>query len=199
MPNPTGSIYLAAAPGYQWADGDIYQIPQADQQEGAAVGASFSGLGVDNQPHQLLLNKIQLTHSKQLTDENNIAVIQAFDAEFASVTPAGGPLIFKTAYYDANRGLIQAIAQMGFYSTAGIHVTDPQQFTVTWPLAFPTAILVPPFCSLVLNALSPGGDPDPGFVAALSSNQTSGVFVITAAILGGDIDPAGFVWIAVGI
>ncbi len=66
MANPTGTVYLTAAPGYVWTDGDVYQIPQTDQVEGAATGASFGGLGVDNQPHQLLLNKIELIHNHQL-------------------------------------------------------------------------------------------------------------------------------------
>lgn len=59
MANPSGSTYLQANLSYVWANGDVYEIPQTDTTEGAATGASFSGLGVDNQPHQLLLNKIQ--------------------------------------------------------------------------------------------------------------------------------------------
>src|SRR5215470_7253132 len=58
MSNPTGTTYLTANPSYTWADGDVYEIQQTDQAEGAASGASFSGIGVENQPHQYLLNKI---------------------------------------------------------------------------------------------------------------------------------------------
>lgn len=59
MSNPSGSVYLQANNSYAWAYGDVYEIPQTDTTEGAATGASFSGLGVDNQPHQVLLNKAQ--------------------------------------------------------------------------------------------------------------------------------------------
>src|SRR5580704_16683567 len=76
MANPTGTIYLQANNSYVWTDGDVYQIPQTDQSEGAANGASFAGLGVDNQPHQALLNKAQLLHRNQLADEANISALQ---------------------------------------------------------------------------------------------------------------------------
>jgi hypothetical protein len=36
---------------------EIYAIQQTDPVEGAAALASFSGLGVSNQPHQQLANR----------------------------------------------------------------------------------------------------------------------------------------------
>ena len=90
MSNPTGSTYLQANNTYTWADGDIYEIPQTDQLEGAATGASFSGLGVDNQPHQVLLNKIQLTHKNQITDEANISTLLTFKSLFTSLVGVSG-------------------------------------------------------------------------------------------------------------
>src|SRR6266576_1345096 len=118
MPNPTGSTYLQANNSYAWADGDVYQIAQADQQEGAATGASFSGLGVDNQPHQVLLNKIQYTHNKQITDETNIAA------------------------QDSNLGLIDIILQWGTISVIGLSgaALKNRSFSFSFPLPFPHAI-----------------------------------------------------------
>ena len=58
MANPTGSSFLVPNTGYIWQDSDTYLILQTDQVEGSATGASFSGLGVENQPHQILLNKV---------------------------------------------------------------------------------------------------------------------------------------------
>ena len=46
MANPTGG-HLTENLGYVWADGDVYEIAQTDTAEGAASGASFAGLGVD--------------------------------------------------------------------------------------------------------------------------------------------------------
>src|SRR6185437_14215852 len=107
MANPTGTTYLQANSGYTWADGDIYQIPQTDQSEGAATGASFNGIGVDNQPHAVLLNKIQYTHVHQLTDETNIATLQTFAALFVSALGPSGWL--KIGLQDMSKGQIDGI------------------------------------------------------------------------------------------
>jgi hypothetical protein len=69
MANPTGTQNLTENPAYVYTDGDVYQIPQTDTVEGAATGASFSGLGADNQPHQVLLNKTKVLRVNQLADE----------------------------------------------------------------------------------------------------------------------------------
>jgi hypothetical protein len=141
MSNPTGSTYLQANAGYVWSDGDTYEIPQADQQEGAAVGASFGGLGVDNQPHQILLNKIQYTHGKQLTDESNIAALQVFRALFASKVGINGYL--KLGAQDVNLGQIDIILQWGSISLIGLTgaALKNQPFSFNWPLSggFPHA------------------------------------------------------------
>jgi len=141
MANPTGSTYLQANLGYTWADGDVYQIPQTDQVEGAATGASFSGLGVENQPHQLLLNKIQLIHSKQLTDETNISALQTFAALFTSTVGPSGWL--KIGSQDTVRGQIQIILQWGVINLIGssysaLLTNTPLNFN--FPIAFPNAI-----------------------------------------------------------
>jgi len=99
MSNPTGTTYLQANPSYVWTNGDVYQIPQTDTVEGAATGASFSGIGVENQPHIVLLNKIQwlynhLTTSPRgmqvLTDTNNFTVPAPVTTLFVRCWGAGG-------------------------------------------------------------------------------------------------------------
>jgi hypothetical protein len=138
--NPTGSVYLTAAPGYVWTDGDVYEILQGDQQEGAGTGASFGGIGVDNQPHQILLNKIQLTHVNQLAAEANITSLLAFMAKFVgSITGANGYL--EIPFSDIIRGASNLIAQWVTYSIDGQNWRNLNNsaFTVSWPIAFPNA------------------------------------------------------------
>lgn len=77
MANPTGSIYLQANGSYTWMDGDIYEIRQTDQVEAAATGASFGGIGVENQPHQILLNKAQWLYNRVTTIPHGIASFSA--------------------------------------------------------------------------------------------------------------------------
>jgi len=62
--NPFWSTYLQANNAYTWANGDVYEINAQDDVEGAATGASFSGIGVSNQPHQFLLNKVQWLYNR---------------------------------------------------------------------------------------------------------------------------------------
>lgn len=137
MANPTGTTYLQANLSYTWSDGDIYQIPQTDTVEGAATGASFNGIGVENQPHQVILNKVQLTHTKQLVDETNIAIIQAFDALFVSSMGTSGYIKLGTT--DVNLGLIQPIYMWGqVYLPTDLGsnpYTQPITVTFAWPLA----------------------------------------------------------------
>jgi hypothetical protein len=142
MANPTGSVYLQANNSYVWTDGDIYEIPQTDEIEGAASNASFSGLGVDNQPHQVLLNKIQYLHSHQVTDEANIAALQSQAALITSNVGANGWL--KLGTNDTNLGTIQIIIQWGSISLipyggpAGQPLPIPLSFN--FPIAFPNAV-----------------------------------------------------------
>lgn len=86
MSNPTGTKYLQANSGYVWADGDVYEIPQTDDVEGAASGASFSGLGVENQPHQKLLNKIQWLYTRITSIPHGMTVLTAGSGNF--IVPA---------------------------------------------------------------------------------------------------------------
>ena len=94
MANPTGTNFFASvamntdpvtdAP-YTWADGDVYKLAQTDMAEAAAPGASFAGLGVQNQPASKLLNKVNLIRAAQLDDEANISGLETFKAAFAGL------------------------------------------------------------------------------------------------------------------
>jgi hypothetical protein len=138
MSNPTGTTYLQANPNYVWADGDVYEIPQTDTIEAAAAGAAFGGLGVVNQPHQLLLNKINYLKQQSVQASSDIA-------------PAGW---YKIEDTDQNLGAIQLIVQWGSITQSGPLPPPTPVFvngvlitpiiigtlTVTYSIPFPTAV-----------------------------------------------------------
>lgn len=139
MANPTGNIFLQANQGYTWTDGDVYQIPQTDTVEGAALSASFSGLGVANQPHQLLLNKIQNLYNAQLRDESNIAFLQSI---LTLTSHAGSGGWMQLPMNDVNLGHIDLILQWGTLSLIGQpnSVLLDNILSITFPEPFPNAI-----------------------------------------------------------
>jgi len=187
MANPTGTIYLAANTLYTWTDGDIYQIPQTDSVEGAATGASFSGLGVENQPHQVLLNKIQLTHTRQVTDETNISVLQTFAALFTSSLGASGWIRFGVQ--DAAKGQVQAILQWGQIVFNAL----PSGGTalVTFPIAFPNV------CYLVLPAILTPEPVDLPIVDLYGVSPSKTQFTLVTNADADDL-PFTVYWIALG-
>jgi hypothetical protein len=134
--NPTGG-YLIANNSYAWTSGDVYEIAQTDTVEGAAVSASFSGLGVDNAPHQVLLNKIQYVYNKQVVDEQNIAYALAFLGGFASdVAGSGGWATVQVQ--DSSRGMVQLVMQWGqvlFGVRLGAGLYGPYSFARAFPNA----------------------------------------------------------------
>ena len=145
MANPTGTVFLQANTNYVWADGDVYEIQQTDTIEGALSTASFSGLGVDNQPHQVLLNKINYTHTKQLADENTIAGLLAGGGAGSSIfTGAVGPNGYvQMAAQDSALGAITVIFQWGtisFATTRFLGQGHNNLFQFTFPIPFTTAV-----------------------------------------------------------
>lgn len=131
MANPTGA-YLQANPNYVWADNDVYEIQQTDSVEGAGVGASFNGIGVDNQPHQILLNKAEKLHAQQLADEAIIASLKK-TAGATSVVGATGWLKFNAN--DTNLGLINIYFQWGTITLVNAGITSG--ITLIIPFSFP--------------------------------------------------------------
>jgi hypothetical protein len=131
--NPTGTVYLQANPNYVWADGDVYEIPQTDTIEAAAGGASFSGLGVVNQPHQLLLNKLGWLKRQSVQATSKV----------------GASGWYKFADQDNNLGLITPIVQWGSIVQSGPisetglgpgSGTFHTVFTAAFPIAFSAAV-----------------------------------------------------------
>ena len=140
MSNPTGTTYLTANPSYVWADGDVYEIQQTDQAEGAASGASFNGLGVENQPHQFLLNKINYLKQNLVQATSNVGV-------------SGW---YRIASQDANLGKINIVEQWGMIPASSVPtINSNNQATITFnfPLAFTTACwVIFPYIALTTSA-----------------------------------------------
>jgi hypothetical protein len=194
MSNPTGTTYLTANSGYAWTDGDVYEIAQTDQQEGAAIGGSFSGLGVDNQPHQALLNKVQLVHGRQLTDESNIGLLQAFQAMFTgSISGSFGFL--KIPVTDLARGAITYLIQWGIYEPPSGVVGD-MSYVITWNTPFPN------LCSWAGATMAYNSTKDLGVGvwqppnAAPALTTVNGTFYVNVFNVNGA--QPGFFWLAVG-
>jgi hypothetical protein len=118
---------------------EIYEIQQTDAVEGAAMGASFGGIGLSNQPHQQLANRTAYIKGRQDTNIANIAIVQAFDALFSGSMGQNGYI--SIPFLDVNRGQIQIIVQWGFYSFVGLPTSAVENalFTATLPIAFSNA------------------------------------------------------------
>ncbi|MFZ0887216.1 MAG: hypothetical protein WA005_02070 [Candidatus Binataceae bacterium] len=132
---------LAADPSYVWTEGDVYELADTDDVE----GASYAGIGRSNQQAQILLNKADYTHVKQLIDEGNIAALQVFVAQFISLLAPSGYL--QIPVNDVNLGAQVAIIQWGtqlFGSPGPEGAYGPYAF----PIAFPNACLAI-FCTTI--------------------------------------------------
>ncbi|MBV8774412.1 MAG: hypothetical protein JO166_19065 [Deltaproteobacteria bacterium] len=209
MSNPTGTTYLQANTSYVWADGDVYEIVQTDEVEGAATGASFSGLGVDNQPHQALLNKINFIHAHQLTDEANIAALQALTGLITSDVGVNGWL--RLGASDQNLGTIAIIIQWGTIPLTGYGSGNPllpPSLTFSFPIAFPHAcwLLYPYWQSnQPLETLGQNIDVNQPAISAGTPFLTQGNFIGYAIIAQQLAYPAqsrtgitGIGWVALG-
>ncbi len=69
---------------------EVYEIQATDAVEGAAIGASFGGLGLSNHPHQQLANRTAFIKQRQDTNIGNIAALQSFTALFKGLISANG-------------------------------------------------------------------------------------------------------------
>ena len=72
----------------EFTSNEVYQIQATDPVEGAASGASFSGTGISNQPHQQLANRTAFLKQRQDVNISNIGVLQAFQALFTGLMGA---------------------------------------------------------------------------------------------------------------
>ncbi|MGH7915066.1 MAG: gp53-like domain-containing protein [Candidatus Binataceae bacterium] len=177
---------------------EIYEIQQTDPVEGAGAGASFSGIGVSNEPHQQLANRTALLYGRQNTNIANISALQSFVAGFIGSLKTAGYL--KIPLTDVSRGPAIAIIQWGYYALAQQSIPNDTQFTVSWPIPFPNAILLPPLATNVYYHTVGGNT-----VASVISYGVSGatfVLDVPGTLLQraglGNEQSNGFSWLAIG-
>jgi len=184
----------------EFSANEIYEIQQADAVEGAAVGASFGGIGVSNQPHQQLANRTAFLKQRQDVNIASIGILQAFMAGFTGSLQTNGYLKIPVA--DSQRGAVIAIIQWGFYPLAQVRVPNDEQYNVTWPIRFPSAILTPPFGANYYyrtNGMNL-------VVSPVAYSTSGGTFVLdvpglTVGANNAPIGPEitnGFAWLAIG-
>ncbi|MGD1026267.1 gp53-like domain-containing protein [Candidatus Binatus soli] len=174
----------------EFTSNEVYQIQATDPVEGAASGASFSGTGISNQPHQQLANRTAFLKQRQDVNISNIGVLQAFQVLFTGKMAPNGYI--KIPVNDINKGLIQYIIQWGWNSGTG----KDSDWTVTWPIAFPNK------CVWALASLSNGADDNACGVLVMETVS----FAKASGIFKSDYDGVdttydlndGFYWIAIG-
>lgn len=167
---------------YTWTDNDIYQIQLNDNQEGAGTGASFGGQGLSNRQGQGLADRTAFLNRHRVTDEANIAVLQAWKAMFASAMGANG--WFGVSCTDSVLGQIQILVMWGVISLLGLPTDNGGTpgvglsnaiYSFNWPKAggFPNACvaLYPYFMSNAIGLI-------PGLTGLAISGATS--FVLEA-------------------
>ncbi len=184
----------------EFSANEIYEIQQTDAVEGAGSGARFGGIGISNQPHQQLANRTAFLKQRQDTNIANIAAIQAMLAGLTCSLRTNGYL--KIPLADVSRGPVVAIIQWGYFALAQQNITIDTQFVVSWPIAFPNAILLPPLATNVYYQTSGGN-----LAASVVSWGLSGAtFVLDvpgnlAALSGAQWTGEksnGFSWLAIG-
>lgn len=177
---------------------EVYQIAATDMVEGAATGASFSGLGISNQPHQQLANRTAFLKQRQDTNITNIGALQAFVAKFTGSLQTNGYLSIPLA--DVSRGAVVALIQWGYYSLSAVEIGIETQYTVVWPIPFPNAILLPPLATNFYKRTGGGNTA----ASVVSYNNSGGVFVLDipgVLVASGQSVPEvsnGFSWLAIG-
>ncbi len=177
----------------EFTSNEVYQIQATDPVEGAASGASFSGTGISNQPHQQLANRTAFLKQRQDVNISNIGVLQAFMANFAGAMGANGYLAIPLA--DVNRGSIVAIVQWGAMFPGG-GLGEDTSYAVTWPTAFPNACVWSSAALANSRALRNTGQL---IIDIVSFTTTTGTFR-SDLIRGVDdqLPNDGFYWMAIG-
>ncbi len=187
MPNLIDSAAFSA--------NEIYELQQTDQVEGAAIGASFNGVGISNQPHQQLANRSAFLKARQDTNIANIGVLQAFQALFTGSLQPGGSYI-TIPFVDITRGLIQGLLQFGL-----IDFGSSQNEGLFGPYSFPVPFSAPPFlfAPISLTPEPPNGAGDNVIMVSSSNRPTARQFWVmnNRVSTGGDAS-RGFYWLALG-
>jgi hypothetical protein len=182
----------------EYTANEIYEIQQTDPVEGAGAGASFGGIGISNEPHQQLGNRTAFLYGRQNTNIASIAALQAFTAGFVGSLKTAGYL--KIPLNDVSRGPMTAIIQWGYYALSQLGVANDTQFTVSWLLPFPNAILIPPLVTNVYYATAGANTA----ASVVSYNAAGATFVldVPGALMQraglGNEQSNGFSWLAIG-
>lgn len=187
---------------------EVYEIQATDAVEGAALGASFDGIGLSNQPHQQLANRTSFLKQRQDTNIANITALQSFVGLFKGLMGASGYL--EIPFLDLNRGLITGYVQWGFCSIDGLtqaQVTN-KPFTAPFPIAFPTGCQWV-FAQWASNSQSGAGALNNAALGleTLSFTKTQATFfadwnnsgtINVANSASGKLGLTGFYWFAIG-
>ncbi|MFZ0247609.1 gp53-like domain-containing protein [Candidatus Binatus sp.] len=184
----------------EFTSNEVYQIQATDPVEGAASGASFSGTGISNQPHQQLANRTAFLKQRQDVNISNIGVLQAFQALFTGLMGQNGYL--KIPVNDINRGLVQYVIQWG-----SVNFGTPQVGRLFGPYSFPIAF--PNACvNIMLSTLAPPNTTPEKALISGSAGQasinpanppTTTQFWVWNNNAPDDADTLeGFYWIAIG-
>lgn len=170
-----------------FASNEVYQIAASDNVEGDATGASFGGIGIDNQPHQQLANRTSFLKGRRDTNIGNISSLLAFMGKFVgSIQPNG---YLKVPIVDVARGSIVAIVQWGVFNAA----TGSGSVTIVWPIPFPAAALWASATILYAGAPNESLGVEVYVASQAGLTPTNGLFT-----LNGNFTPTGFTWIAIG-
>jgi len=177
----------------EFTSNEVYQIQATDPVEGAASGASFSGTGISNQPHQQLANRTAFLKQRQDVNISNIGVLQLFQGLFTGLMAQNGYLKIPVA--DINKGLVQYIIQWGAMFPGG-GLDNDTSYTVTWPAAFPNACV---WSSATLSNSQALRNTGQLIVDVVSFTTISGTF--RSDLIGGaapQLPNDGFYWMAIG-
>jgi hypothetical protein len=182
----------------EYTANEIYEIQQTDPVEGAGTGASFSGIGVSNEPHQQLANRTAFLYGRQNTNIANIGALQNFVAGFTGSLKTSGYL--KIPLTDVSRGPAIAIIQWGYYALSQQAIPNDTQYTVAWPITFPNAILLPPLATNVYYSTG-GGNTAASVISYGVSGATfvldvPGILMQRAGLASEQSN--GFSWLAIG-
>jgi hypothetical protein len=178
---------------------EVYEIQQSDLAEGAALGASFGGIGIDNQPHQQLANRTAYLKAAQDIDQANIGVLQNFIGMFTGRAYRGfttGGSWIKIPFQDANLGQITLIFQWGFVAmsdyTLANDANDYPGFYARWGMAFPNLVLGVPWASNWYNTTAGHNT-----VWSVTSWNNTGAYFINDTEGPGEVTN-GFGWYVIG-
>jgi hypothetical protein len=177
----------------EFTSNEVYQIQATDPVEGAASGASFSGTGISNQPHQQLANRTAFLKQRQDVNVSNIGVLQLFQGLFTGLMAQNGYLKIPVA--DINKGLVQYVIQWGAMFPGG-GLDNDTSYTVTWPAAFPNACV---WSSATLSNSRALRNTGQLIVDVVSFTTISGTF--RSDLIGGvaqQLPNDGFYWMAIG-